>query len=75
MSYRIRYQHTSTQSATSMRAALHSVRQTAHVSRLAHYAASDGLYLWCSRADMARDTDGSRAYAVIESPAQQESHS
>ncbi len=75
MPYRIRYQHTSTQHVPSLRAALRAVRSEAGVSRLRRADCSDGLYLWTDTEAMRRDTDGSRAYVVIESPAQQEAHS
>ena len=72
--YRIRYQHTNTATATSLKAALRSVRSELRVSRLSLYSAPDGLYCWRSRADQLADSDGSRAAAVIESLAQQDSH-
>ena len=72
--YRIRYQHTSSATATSREAALRAVRAELRFRRLSLYSATDGLYCWRSRADQLSDCDGSRAAAVIESPAQQESH-
>ena len=72
--YRIRYQHTSSATATSRKAALRAVRAELRVSRLSLYSAADGLYCWRRRADQLADCDGSRAAAVIESPEQQESH-
>lgn len=72
--YVIRYNHTSSMRATSLRAALRLVRLEAGVTHLRHYSATDGLYLWRITEDMHRDSDGSRAYAVIESPAQRALH-
>ena len=72
--YRIRYQHTSSATATSRKAALQAVRSELRVSRLSLYSATDGLYCWRSRADQIADGDGSRAAAVIESPAQRALH-
>lgn len=74
MQYTIRYNHTSSTRATSLRDALRIVRAEAGVNRLRHYSGSDGLYLWRTTEDMHRDSDGSRAYAVIESPAQRALH-
>ena len=72
--YRIRYQHTGSAAATSRKAALRAVRVELRVRRLSLYSAPDGLYCWRSLAEQRADCDGSRADAVIESPAQQESH-
>ena len=66
--YSIRYQSSGDRTATSMRSALRQVRQTAGVARLARVTVPDGTYCYTSRADMRRDGDGSRAFAVICQP-------
>ena len=68
MTYEIRYNHRSTQTATSKDAALRMARKEANASRLVHVPCDDGLYLYRSTEDRDRDTDGSRAYAVICTP-------
>lgn len=72
--YRIRYQHTSSTTATSKAEALRIVRRELGVSRLAIAECSDGTYIWSSAAEKANDDTGANADAVIESPAQQDSH-
>ena len=68
MTYEIRYNHRSTQTASSKDAALSMARKEANTSRLVHVQCDDGLYLYRSAEDRDRDTDGSRAYAVICQP-------
>ncbi len=69
MKYQIGFQHTSRRFASSKREALRFVRIEARACRstprLRHVEANDGLYLYLSADDARRDTDGSRAFAVI----------
>ena len=66
--YEIRYNHRSTQTATSKEAALRMARKEANTARFVHVQCDDGLYLYRSAEDKERDADGSRAYAVICQP-------
>ena len=74
MKYLIRYQHTSPESADSLAQAKRMVRREARVSRLSYYGATDALYCWRNRAEQEADTDGSRAFATIESATQRAQH-
>lgn len=67
MNYRIRYNHTSSDKASSLREALWIVRAKGGgtLKRLRHVRCPDGLYLYTSTEDMHRDDTGARAYAVI----------
>lgn len=72
--YRIRYQHTSAAFADSKAQALRMVRRELRVLRLSLAECSDGTYVWRNAAGKAKDDTGANAAAVIESPAQQDSH-
>jgi len=72
MKYEISYNHTSTQTASSYREARLAVRREAKIQsmigtavRLCSVKCDDGEYLYLSTADLRRDGDGSRAFAVI----------
>jgi hypothetical protein len=72
MTYEISYNHTSTQTASSYREARRAVRREAKIRcmigvtiRLRSVECDDGEYLYLSTADLRRDGDGSRAFAVI----------
>ena len=72
--YTLRYNHRSPEFAASLEAAKRMVRREAGVPRLSLYPATDAVYCWKSAADQAADSDGSRAYATIESDAQRAQH-
>jgi len=73
--YKIKYQHTSFRSATSMKEARRLVRNELGLSRLSAIAnCSDGTYIWRDSKEMNNDDTGANARAVIESPEQQECH-
>ena len=72
MKYKISYNHTSTQTASSYRYARKAVRREARTRRmigmtvrLRSVKCDDGEYLYLSTADLRQDCDGSRAFAVI----------
>ena len=73
MKYAIHYNHTSTQTASSYREARKAVRREARIRcmlgmtiRLRSVECDDGEYLYLSTADLRRDGDGSRAFAIID---------
>lgn len=70
--YTIGFQHTSAKSASSKAEALRIVRVEARVEkrfgrapRLRHVDGDDGEYIYTDTESMHRDSDGSRAFAVI----------
>jgi hypothetical protein len=72
MKYRIGYNHTSTEFASSYVRARKAVRREARTRRMIGMAVrlrsvkcDDGEYLYLSTADLRQDCDGSRAFAVI----------
>ena len=72
MKYAIQYNHTSGEFASSYREARRAVRREAKIRcmlgvtiRLRSVECDDGEYLYLSTADLRRDGDGSRAFAVI----------
>ena len=72
MKYRIEYNHTSTEFSSSYRDALKAVRREARMRRmigmsvrLRSVKCDDGEYLYLSTADLRRDGDGSRCFALI----------
>ena len=74
MKYRIGYNHTSPEFASSYRDALKAVRREARMRRmigmtirLRSIKCDDGEYFYLSTSDLRRDGDGSRAFAVIQS--------
>ena len=69
--YQIRFNHRSSMVAPSMTEALRIVRSEGGVRRLAKSDCSDGTYCWRSKSDQSGD-DGSRSFAVICGPGQQE---
>jgi len=70
--YEVRYNHRSTETASSKEQALLMVRTEARVAKLALADATDGLYCYRSAADKAADDTGARAFAVICGPGQQQ---
>ena len=65
MKYVIRYDHRSSESAPSLRAALRLVRWEIGTRRLALANCADGIYCWRSRAEMLRDTSGGAAADAV----------
>jgi len=72
MKYKIGFNHTSPEFASSHRDARKAVRREARTRRiigktvrLRSIKCDDGEYLYLSTADLRRDCDGSRAFAVI----------
>jgi len=72
MKYKIGFNHTSPEFASSYRDARKAVRREARTRcmigmtvRLRSVKCDDGEYLYLSTADLRRDGDGSRAFAVI----------
>jgi hypothetical protein len=72
MKYQISYNHTSPEFASSYRESRRAVRREAKIRcmigmkvRLRSVKCDDGEYLYLSTADLRRDGDGSRAFAII----------
>lgn len=72
MKYKIGFDHTSPEFASSYRDARKAVRREARIRRmigmtvrLRSIKCDDGEYLYLSTADLRQDCDGSRAFAVI----------
>ena len=72
MKYKIGFNHTSPEFASSYRDARKAVRREARTRRmigmtvrLRSVKCDDGEYLYLSTADLRQDCDGSRAFAVI----------
>ena len=72
MKYKIGFNHTSPELASSYRDARKAVRREARTRRmigmsvrLRSIKCDDGEYLYLSTADLRQDCDGSRAFAVI----------
>lgn len=69
--YSIRYNHTSSTSATSKRVALRIVRREmrhmgwGQLGKRRYIVCDDGIYCYMSAADANRDTTGAQAFAVI----------
>ena len=65
MKYKIRYQHTSDQTAQTKELAIRAVKLEARVNRLYCAETPDGIYCYTSQKDKNNVDTGGRAFAVI----------